>query len=143
MPGALMLEVVTSERGVVRESVAGVQLPGSNGYLGILPGHTPLLTELGIGALHYQQDGETRYVAILGGFAEVLPDRVTVLDDAAELAEEIDMDSARAALTASQAALSSGPADAVTDWAAAQRSVAEAQARLEVAAHRGPGAGRR
>ena len=143
MPGALMLEVVTPERGVVRESVAGVQLPGSNGYLGILPGHTPLLTELGIGALHYQQDGETRYVAILGGFAEVLPDRVTVLADAAELAEEIDMDSARAALAASQAALSSGPAAEVTDLAAAQRSVAEAQARLEVAVHRGSGAGRR
>ena len=66
------LEVVTPERAVVRESVAEVQVPGREGYLGILPGHTPLLTELGIGALSYRKGDQTIYVAIVGGFAEVL-----------------------------------------------------------------------
>src|SRR5579862_2662976 len=104
-PDALFLEVVTPQRDVVRDSVTEVQLPGSDGYLGILPGHTPLLTELKIGALSYKKGGETRYVAVLGGFAEVLSDRVTVLADSAEPAEEIEIEGARAAFVAAQAAL--------------------------------------
>jgi len=93
-----MLEVVTPEREVVRESVAEVQLPGLSGYFGILPGHTPLLTELGIGPLIYRKGAENAFIAVMGGFAEVLPERVTVLAAAAERSEEIDAARARADL---------------------------------------------
>ena len=134
-PEALLLEVITPEREVVRESVAEIQLPASNGYLGVLPGHTPLLTELGVGALSYKKGNETRYVAIVGGFAEVLSDRVTVLADLAARAEEIDLEAARAAFVAAQAALASAPLNPDTDWDALQRAIDVASMRLEVAGH--------
>ena len=134
---ALLLEVVTPEREVVRDSVAEIQLPGSNGYLGILPGHTPLLTELGIGVLSYRKGGDTRYACVFGGFAEVLPDRVTVLADVAERAEEIDVARARAALAAAEKMLGSSTADAGTDWIAVQQSITRAQIRLQAAVRNG------
>jgi F-type H+-transporting ATPase subunit epsilon len=131
LPDALMLEVVTPEREVVRESVAEVQIPGRAGYLGILPGHTPLLTQLATGALSYRQGGQTRRLAVSGGYAEVLPDRVIVLADVAERAEEIDAARARAALAAAEKQLSAG---AGADWQAAQQAIERARARLGVAA---------
>ncbi len=135
---ALLLEVVTPEREVARDSVAEIQLPGSNGALGILPGHTPLLTELKIGALSYKKGGETRYVAVLGGFAEVLSDRVTVLADSAEPAEEINLESARAAFVAAQAAaLATAPNLEGSIGHALQRNLEVASVRLEVAGHSG------
>src|ERR1700758_2284638 len=114
-PEALLLEVVTPEREVVRDSVAEIQLPGSKGELGILPGHTPLLTELGIGALSYKKGGETRYLSIVGGLAEVLSDRVTVLADFAERAEEINLEAANAAVGVAAAAVVKASPEA--DWA--------------------------
>src|SRR5580658_7107784 len=96
LPEALQLEVVTLERSVVRATVAEVQVPGLDGYLGILPGHTPLLTEVGIGALSYKEGTNIFFVAVIGGLAEVLPDRVIILADAAELAAEIDVARAQA-----------------------------------------------
>jgi F-type H+-transporting ATPase subunit epsilon len=140
MPDALMLEVVTPEREVVRESVGEVQLPGRAGYLGILPGHTPLLTELGIGALSYRKGAETVYIAVAGGFAEALPGRVIVLADTAERADKIDVARARAALEAAEKTLATGAADPATDWNALLQSVARARTRLEVAAHGGAAA---
>jgi len=130
-----MLEVVTPEREVVRESVAEVQLPGLSGYLGILPGHTPLLTELGIGPLIYKKGSESGFIAVIGGFAEVLPERVTVLAEAAERSEEIDAGRARADLTEAERKLTAGAADPNTDWDAVLKSVASARARLEAASH--------
>jgi F-type H+-transporting ATPase subunit epsilon len=130
LPDTLTLEVVTPERAVVREPVAEVQLPGREGYLGILPGHTPLLTELATGALTYRQGSQTRRVAISGGFAEVLPDRVIVLADVAERAEEIDSARARNALATAEKQLA---AAAGTDWEIAQQAVDRARTRLEVA----------
>jgi F-type H+-transporting ATPase subunit epsilon len=130
-----MLEVVTPEREVVRESVAEVQLPGLSGYLGILPGHTPLLTELGIGPLSYKKGPESGYIAIIGGFAEVLPERVTVLAEAAERSEEIDETRARADLAEAEKKLAAGSADPNTDWDVVLKSVASARARLEAATH--------
>jgi F-type H+-transporting ATPase subunit epsilon len=115
--------------------VTEIQLPGSKGYLGVLPGHTPLLTELGIGALSYKKGNETRYVSIVGGFAEVLSDRVTVLADVAERAEEINVEGARAAFVAAQAALATSPLNPDIDWNALQRAVDVASVRLEVAGH--------
>jgi len=139
LPDALTLEVVTPERAVVRESVAEVQLPGRAGYLGILPGHTPLLTELATGALSYRQGAQTHRVAVTGGFAEVLPDRVIVLAEAAERAGEIDAARARAALAAAEKQLSGG---AGTDWETVQEAIARARTRLAVAAPAGAAAHR-
>jgi len=93
----LTLEVVTPDRQVLHEQVDSVQLPGLGGELGILPGHAPLLTELGAGVLSFRKGAETRYATALGGFAEVLGDRVIVLAERSELAEEIDLGRAEAA----------------------------------------------
>ena len=93
----LTLEVVTPERDVVREDVDFVELPGLDGQLGILPGHAPLLTELGAGVLTFRSNGESRFATAVGGFAEVLGDRVIVLAELSELAEDIDVGRARAA----------------------------------------------
>jgi F-type H+-transporting ATPase subunit epsilon len=93
----LILEVVTPERSVVREEVDFIELPGRDGYLGILPGHAPLLTELGSGVLTFRKGEEKRFASAVGGFAEVLGDRVIVLAEQSELAEEIDVGRARAA----------------------------------------------
>lgn len=131
---AILLELVTPDREVVHESVAEIQIPAKNGYLGILPGHTPLLAELGIGALSYHRGGEIRYVAVLGGFVEVLPDRVTVLADAAERAEEIDTAAAKAAADKAQQAMTAAMGNPGADWDQVLQSVAAANARLEVAA---------
>jgi F-type H+-transporting ATPase subunit epsilon len=133
-----MLEVVTPERELVRESVAEVQLPALSGYLGILPGHTPLLTELGIGPLSYKKGADTGYIAVIGGFAEVLPERVTVLAEAAEASEEIDAARARADLAEAEKKLAAGSADPKTDWDAVLKAVASARARLEAAARGAP-----
>src|ERR1700688_391375 len=137
LPDALMLEVVTPEREIAREPVAEIQLPGLAGYLGILPGHTPLLTELGIGAMSYRKEGQTVYVAIIGGVAEVLPGRVIVLADAAERAGDINVEQARAALAEAEKKLANSAADPMADWDAVLKSVASAKTRLEVAAHGG------
>src|SRR5450631_3763392 len=100
MAETLELEVATPERELVREQVSEVQLPGKNGYMGILPGHAPLLGLLGIGTLTYVSaaDGKKRCISLHGGFVEVLEDHVRVLADVAERAEEIDVQRARAAL---------------------------------------------
>lgn len=134
------LEVVTPERAVVREPVDEVQVPGREGYLGILPGHTPLLTELGIGSLSYRKGTQTIYVAIAGGFAEVLAGRVLVLADAAERADEIDVTGAQSALTNAEKVLSTGASNPSTDWDAVLQSLARAQTWLDVATHAGSAA---
>ncbi len=96
LPTSLHLTVVTQERKVLEADVDEVELPGSDGYLGVLPGHTPLLAMLKIGVLSYRQSGQQRAMAIRWGFAEVLPDRVIVLAQRATVAEEIDAAKAEA-----------------------------------------------
>lgn len=135
MADSLTLEVVTPEREVVRESVTEVQVPGLSGYLGILPGHTPLLTELGIGPLTYKKGATTGYIAIIGGLAEILPECVTILAEAAEKSEDIDAARARTDLAEAEKKLASGSADPKTDWDAVLKAVASARARLEAASH--------
>ena len=103
----LSLEIVTPERLVLAETVDSVILPGSEGYLGVLPMHAPLLTRLGIGELTYQKGGRTVCCAISGGHAEVLRDRVRVLAETCERSEEIDVDRARRARETAEAALAS------------------------------------
>ena len=105
MADTLSLEVATPERQLVLEQVAEVQVPGKNGYMGILPGHAALLGLLGIGTLTYVVDGKKRYLSVHEGFLEVLDDHVRVLADVAERAEEIDMQRAQRALQRAQARL--------------------------------------
>lgn len=90
----IALEIVTPERLVFSEKVDEVILPGTEGYLGVLPGHAPLLTRLDTGRITYRKGGATGYLAVSGGFAEVLRDGVSVLAEFCERAEEIDVDRA-------------------------------------------------
>ena len=87
----LTLEVAVPQRLVIREEVDEVQVPAADGYVGILPDHAPMITELGTGVLSFKKDGKTRYMALNAGAMEVLPDHVRILADTAEWAEEIDV----------------------------------------------------
>jgi F-type H+-transporting ATPase subunit epsilon len=110
LPDSIELVIVTPERQLLRESVVEAVLPGAAGALGILPGHAPLMTELGIGELAYRSAGsnESVVLAIIQGFAEVLGDRVTVLAETAERAAEIDLARAEAAKARAEQRLSAG-----------------------------------
>jgi F-type H+-transporting ATPase subunit epsilon len=90
LPQHLQLQIVSADRSLVNEQVDEVEIPGADGYFGVLPGHTPLLALLGAGELWYRQGQDKTYLAIAFGFAEVQPDRVTILATIAEKAEEID-----------------------------------------------------
>jgi F-type H+-transporting ATPase subunit epsilon len=117
LPDAIQLIIVTPVRELLRETVVEVQLPGADGYLGVLPGAAPLITELGIGALTFHSKGASAAsdpITIIRGFAEVLPDRVTVLAETAELASEIDVARAEAALRRAQERIASHAPD--LDW---------------------------
>jgi F-type H+-transporting ATPase subunit epsilon len=98
LPQHLQLRIVSADRSLVDEQVDEVEIPGADGYFGVLPGHTPLLALLGTGELWYRQGQDKTYVAIAFGFAEVQPDRVTILAMVAERAEEIDTARAEASL---------------------------------------------
>ncbi|MDR1990910.1 MAG: F0F1 ATP synthase subunit epsilon [Acidobacteriaceae bacterium] len=97
LPTTLHLHIASSDRSLVDETVDEVQIPGVQGYFGVLPGHTPLLAQLSVGDLWYRQGSETHHLAMAYGFAEVQPDRVTILAETAESADEIDEARAEAA----------------------------------------------
>ena len=132
MAETIELEVATPERQVVKDQVDEIQVPGANGFMGILPGHAPLLGHLGTGPLSYLCGGKRRYLAVRGGFIEVLPEQVRILADLAERAEDIDIAAARADLDRAQRQL----ADHSADSAAAIDAVALAQARIAAAEHK-------
>jgi F-type H+-transporting ATPase subunit epsilon len=135
MADLLELEIATPHRQLVHEQVSDVQIPGKDGYLGILPGHAALLGMLGAGALSYGAgSGPRRYLAIDGGFLEVLEDHVRVLADSAERAEDIDVDRAKSDLARAQQQLAATDAD--TDPAIALAAVNHAQARIDAAERR-------
>jgi F-type H+-transporting ATPase subunit epsilon len=134
LPDAIELIIVTPVRELLRESVVEVQLPGADGYLGVLPGAAPLITELGIGELTFHSQGggaASDPIAIIRGFAEVLPDRVTVLAETAELASEIDISRAEAALKRAQDRMASGAPD--LDWDRVSVALERALIRIQVA----------
>ena len=133
LPESLTLEVVTPERRVIRSSAVEVQLPGLDGYLGILPGHAPLLATIGDGELSYREGSTTHYAVVLGGYTEVLAERVIVLAESAERAEEINADSARAAKQAAEKILAT-PNTPEEQAGPARLAVARAELRLKVAA---------
>jgi F-type H+-transporting ATPase subunit epsilon len=91
MTNTLQLEIVTSDKLVVDAASERVQIPGENGFLGILPKHAPLITELAPGEIRYSVNGVTKKLSVLGGFAEVLPDRVTILAETGERVDAIDL----------------------------------------------------
>src|SRR5215213_7613098 len=97
IPTSFTLEIVTPDRSIVTEQVDELQLPGSEGYFGVLPGHTPMLATLQVGEMWYRIGQEKHHLALAFGFVEVLPDRVTVLAQIAERAEDIDIARAEAA----------------------------------------------
>ena len=97
MASQLQLEIVTPDRVVLSKTVDYVAVPGIEGEFGVLPGHTPFLSALKIGCLHYKAEGETRYVCVTGGFAEVTESKVLILADAGEMAEDIDLERAEKA----------------------------------------------
>jgi len=131
MPDTFQLEIVTPEKIVVRDTAEEAQIPGRNGYIGVLPGHAPLITELGAGEIAYKSGGQSHRFALAWGFAEILPDRVTVLAETVEPAEEIDTNRARQSLSEAEESLKSAHTE--RDFTQALGKISRAQARLEVA----------
>ena len=130
LPTKIRLEIVTPERMMFSEDVDQVTLPGSEGYLGILPGHLPLLTMLGAGVLTYRQQSTKHHFAVSGGFAEVLGDRVIVLAETVERPQEIDLERARAAKQKAEKLLQSKEQ---IDVQAAMADLLKATTRIQVA----------
>src|SRR3982751_5400466 len=135
MPDTFQIEIVTPERKVVIDNATEMQIPGKGGYLGILPGHAPLITELAVGEIGYKDEkGQVKRLAVAWGFAEVLPTKVTILAEVAERAEEIDVTRAQKAKDQAQQVLQSTPAGSDDDKRShAEAAVERANARLEVA----------
>jgi len=130
LPEAIQLVIVTPERQILNETVSEVTLPGAEGYLGVLPGHAPLITELGVGELTYRtKGGESGLLAVIRGFAEVLGDRVSVLAETAEFAEDIDLSRAEAALKRAQDRIAKG---GDIDWDRATLALQRAMVRIQV-----------
>src|SRR6516164_359667 len=105
MADTLELQIVTPDKMLVKEQVDDVQIPGKAGDIGVLPGHAPLITELTIGEIAYKQGAKTEHLSVAWGFAEVLPDKVTILAQTAERAGEIDVERAQDAKARAEEAL--------------------------------------
>lgn len=136
LPESIELQVVTPQRHVLQETVLAIEIPGKEGYLGILPGHAPLITELGIGILAYRTASATRYLTVIEGYAEVLPDRVIVLAEISEKAEEIDVNRTRVAHDRAQAALQQHGIG-TEEWHAERQAIERAIVRMGAAAKAG------
>ena len=131
LPTHIDLQIVTPDKLIVREKVDEVEIPGSEGYFGVLPGHTPLLALLGAGELWYRQGQEKHYLAIAFGFAEVQPEQVTILAQIAERPEEIDTARAEAAKKRAEERVARPTAD--IDFERARIAMLKALIRLQVA----------
>jgi len=131
MADSFQLEIVTPEKRVVDTAATEAQIPGKNGYLGILPGHAPLITELAVGEITFSSGAEEQRFAVAWGFAEVLPDKVTILAETAERPSEIDVERARKAKERAEQRLASG--DPNVDVERSLDSLHKAETRLEVA----------
>jgi F-type H+-transporting ATPase subunit epsilon len=133
MPETFQLEIVTPSRLLVKDAAEEAQIPGLSGYLGILPGHAPLLTELGVGAITYNANGASHTLSLEWGFAEVLPDKVTILAEAAERPQEIDVARAQKAKERAEQLLKSNDPKLEVDYARAEDALQRAETRLSVA----------
>ena len=131
LPTKLRLQIVSADRSLVNETVDEVEIPAADGYFGVLPGHTPLLAVLGAGELWYRQGQEKYYLAIAFGFAEVQAERVTILAQIAEKAEEIDVARAEAAKKRAEERLAAAVVD--MDFERARVALLKALIRVQVA----------
>jgi F-type H+-transporting ATPase subunit epsilon len=131
LPSELQLHVVSADRALVNATVDEVEIPGAEGYFGVLPGHTPMLAMLQVGQLSYRQGQETHYLAIAFGFAEVQPTQVTILAEIAEPAGEIDVARAEAARKRAEDRLNKPTVD--MDFERARIALLKALVRLQVA----------
>jgi F-type H+-transporting ATPase subunit epsilon len=131
IPRHLTLQIVTPDRLIVNEQVDEVEIPGADGYFGVLPGHTPLLAALQVGELWYRKGEEKTYMALAFGFAEVLPDRVTILAQVAERAEEIDLVRAESAKQRAETRLTKPAVD--VDFERARIAMLKSLVRMRVA----------
>ena len=132
LPSHVQLQIVSPDRPLVSEQVEEVEIPGADGYFGVLPGHTPLLAMLQVGQLWYRQGQEKHYLSLAFGFAEVQPDRVTILAQIAERADEIDIARAEAAKKRAEERLSKPTMD--MDFERARIAMLKSLIRLQVAA---------
>jgi F-type H+-transporting ATPase subunit epsilon len=130
MAETIQLEVVTPERQVVDEQAEYIEIPALTGYIGVLPGHAPLIAELAVGEINYRTGSNVKRLAVAWGFAEVLPQKVTILAETAERAEDIDVSRAQAAKQRAEDALRTAGVEGNPD---AQAALQRATARIEVA----------
>ena len=140
LPTSIDLQIVTPDRMLVQEQVDEVEIPGVDGYFGVLPGHTPLLAALSVGEMWYRKGQDRTYLAIAYGFAEVLPDRVTILAQLAERAEDIDVERAESARTRASQRLDQ---KSDVDYERARSALAKSMTRLQVSSRIASGAGPR
>jgi len=131
MSDTFQLEIVTPEKKVVDTPAEEAQIPGKNGYLGILPGHAPLITELAVGEITFRSQAKEERLAVAWGFAEVLPDKVTILAEIAERPSEIDVERARKSKERAEQRLTSS--DTEVDVDRALDALRRAETRLDVA----------
>src|SRR4051795_8744459 len=131
MADSFKVEIVTPERKVVEDRATEMQLPGKSGYLGILPGHAPLITELAVGEISYKTSGTTKYISVAWGFAEVLPTKVTILAETAERPEDIDIARAQKAKARAEQELATGGTD--LNYDDVQAAIERADTRIDVA----------
>jgi F-type H+-transporting ATPase subunit epsilon len=131
LPNQLHLQIVSAEKSLVNETVDEVEIPGADGYFGVLPGHTPLLALLGAGEMWYRRGTTTHHLVIALGFAEVQPDAVTILAQVAEKADEIDIARAEAAKRRAEERLAKPTID--MDFERARLSLLKSLIRLQVA----------
>ena len=135
LPTAIQLRIVSADRALVDEQVDEVEIPGSDGYFGVLPGHTPLLALLGAGELWYRQGQAKHYLLIAFGFAEVQPEQVTILAEVAERPGEIDITRAEAARRRAEERLAKPVVD--MDAERARIALLKSLIRLQVASRAG------
>src|SRR5919112_2399933 len=129
LPTSINLQIVTPDKLLVNEQVDEVQIPGSEGYFGVLPGHTPMLASLAVGETWYRKGQEKTYLSLAFGFCEVLPDRVTILAQLAERAEDIDVARAEEARKRAEAQLAQASPE---EYEAARVALVKSLARLQV-----------
>ena len=139
LPTKIQLQIVSAERSLVNETVDEVEIPGSEGYFGVLPGHRPMLASLSTGEMWYRKGEEKFYLAIALGFAEVMPDRVTILARLAERAEDIDITRAESARRRAEERLTRPQSE--IDYERARVALTKSLMRLQVSA-RLPGGAR-
>lgn len=132
MENKILLEIVTPERALIKEWVDEVTAPGTEGEFGVLPGHTPFLTTLKIGEISYKKDNATKYIAVSWGYAEIGPSQVTILAEAAEIAEEIDTKRAEEARARALAILAKKDAEE-SQFKLAEATLEKSMVRMQVA----------